>query len=220
MILIPKVVLLLSYITFANAFNLNAKGISCKLSPMCSIKNPSTTFDPFEFGTITVDNQMKNAGLMFGTALASFLASPDAAFAKDGSYGILEGRSASMLHPITMFALFFTTLYSGYLGLKWRQLRDLGEEIKVMTQTLPKLSSGAASFPISAAIQKIDSEILKLNKETDGVQIASLTKDKNILSGSLSLDTKYEELTSTRKKLISGNESRGYACDAVNMKMN
>lgn len=38
------------------------------------------------------------------------------AFAKGGEYGILEGRTASMLHPLTMLALFATSIYAGSLG--------------------------------------------------------------------------------------------------------
>jgi hypothetical protein len=31
--------------------------------------------------------------------------------AKDGEYGVLEGRTASLIHPVIMLGLFLTTLY-------------------------------------------------------------------------------------------------------------
>lgn len=37
-----------------------------------------------------------------------------------------------------MACLFFTTLYSGFLGWQWRQTRELGAELSGLRKQLPK----------------------------------------------------------------------------------
>ena len=121
------------------------------------------------------------------------------AFAAASDYGIFAGRSASMLHPITMFLLFGTTLYSGFLGLQWRRLRGLSDEIKVLQQQAPRLSSGLATFPLSAAVKAIDEKL----KSAEPAEQATLTQDlaKLKTSTAAELDAKIEELKATRSSL-------------------
>merc|ERR1719267_35562 len=66
---------------------------------------------------------MKQGQIAVATSLVTLLLPLQEASAKGGAYGIFEGRTASLLHPITMALLFLTSLYSGYLGLQWRKLR-------------------------------------------------------------------------------------------------
>jgi hypothetical protein len=56
-----------------------------------------------------LDESIKSI-VLFTTAISSFLP-VDIAFAAGGEYGLLEGRTASMLHPLTMLALFSTSIY-------------------------------------------------------------------------------------------------------------
>lgn len=51
------------------------------------------------------------------------------ALAVGGEFGILEGTSVALVHPIVMTGLFFFTLYAGYLGWQWRRVRTLQNEI-------------------------------------------------------------------------------------------
>lgn len=51
------------------------------------------------------------------------------AFAAGGEFGILEGRSFALVHPIVMGGLFVYTLYAGYLGWQWRRVRTIQDEI-------------------------------------------------------------------------------------------
>ena len=67
------------------------------------------------------------AASITAAAAAALLLPTQEAFAKGGEYGILEGRIGSMAHPIVMFALFATSIYSANLGLKYRQLRTIGD---------------------------------------------------------------------------------------------
>jgi hypothetical protein len=112
-----------------------------------------------------------------------------------------------MMHPFTMFALFGTSVYSGVLGLKWRQLRDVGEQLKALSASAPKLSSGKASFPLSESSAKLSAELAtaKAAEAPDASAISALESDIKVLSGAMTLDTEYGELSALRKKLVAGN---------------
>lgn len=77
------------------------------------------------------------------------LAAPDAA-AGNGEFGILEGRTAALLHPLVMGGLFAYTLYAGYLGWQWRSVRTVQDEInelKKQQAPSPAAAAGESSAP-------------------------------------------------------------------------
>lgn len=53
----------------------------------------------------------------------------DVALAVEGEFGILEGRTFALIHPIVMASLFLYTLWAGYLGWQWRRVRTIQNEI-------------------------------------------------------------------------------------------
>jgi hypothetical protein len=128
--------------------------------------------------------------------------------AEANEYGILAGRSASLIHPITNLLLFGTSVYSAYLGLQWRRLRDLGEELKELNKELPIVSTGPAKFPITDSIAALTAELNQLNKnvETDNIlKIKTLTSDLQLLNNALELNSKISEVSATRTELLSMN---------------
>jgi hypothetical protein len=91
---------------------------------------PAKLFNPLNFAleTSTSSPISGSSAKAASIAVAAALLVPTQdAFAKGGEYGILEGRTGSMAHPITMFALFGTSIYSANLGLKYRELRTIGD---------------------------------------------------------------------------------------------
>lgn len=145
------------------------------------------------------------SGLIF--LLPAIFMSIEPAFA-DSSYGILAGRTASMLHPITNFALFATSIYSAYLGLQWRRLRDLSEEIKGLGASLPKLATITARFPLSDLSSELNSQLTALSASDDADKSgkeALIRKDLATIRSTADLDSKYLELTTARKTLQSSN---------------
>lgn len=113
-------------------------------------------------------------------------------------YGILAGRTGSMLHPVTMLMLFLTSIYSGYLGLQWRRLRGISDEIKDYQKQLPVLSSGQATYPLSDKIKSINEQ---LQSTTDSSLSSTLNNDLSKLKSAMEIDTKIGELQATRKQL-------------------
>eukprot|EP01038_Epipyxis_sp_PR26KG_P004035 gene4035-5772_t len=143
----------------------------------------------------------------FLPALAFFLSS-DSVNAAASDYGILAGRTASMLHPVTNLALFATTIYSGYLGLQWRRLRDLGEELKTLNTELPTLSSGKAKAPFSPLIKQLKDDIVSLKQSSMDDSLAKIKtyeNDLSLLNSAKDIEAKIVEITETRKTLLGEN---------------
>jgi hypothetical protein len=81
-----------------------------------------------------------------------------------------------------------TSIYAAYLGLQWRRLREIGEEIKVLNKELPKLSSGPPKIPFSDAKAFITRELISL--AADDASASVLQKDLALLDGAGDLDLK------------------------------
>ena len=101
------------------------------------------------------------------------------AMAQGGEFGLLEGRSAALVHPIVMAGLFFATGYAGYLGYQWKQVRVTGEEIKELKKVLPLVAEGAAAPPPNPQLAAKEAERKAL--------ISGNFKDKHAFMGSLLL---------------------------------
>lgn len=112
--------------------------------------------------------------------------------AEANEYGILAGRTASMIHPLTNFALFATSIYSAYLGLQWRRLREIGEELKVLNNQLTAEQKSAEVYATTTAT-------------ADVIDSQTLIKSENIKTDLVFLEQKIKELTATRKDLLGAN---------------
>lgn len=113
-----------------------------------------------------------------------------------------------MLHPVTMLLLFGTSVYAGTLGLKWRQQREIGEQLKDLNKQLPVLSTGKASSPLAGVASKIKAELVGLQGSEDNdtpLRVATLEGDLKLVLAATELDAKIGELQATRKELIGAN---------------
>lgn len=185
---------------------LNSVTTSCRLQE----KNVEQleSFQPILFAkdNVNTEENFQIHPALILSALTLLVPLEDAS-AAGGAYGVFEGKLASMAHPVTMLALFGTSVYSGYLGLQWRRLRGIGEELKDLTKSMPKLSSGQAKSPISESMAAFNSEIATLSgAEGDNTaRLSTLRSDIGLLKGAMELDSKIIELSQTRKDLISMN---------------
>lgn len=131
--------------------------------------------------------QLKSASIPLTALTFPFFLDAKDAVAAGGEFGILEGRSFALIHPIVMSGLFVYTLYAGYLGWQWRRVRtiqneinELKKEVKPVTVTpegtpveLPKPS------PVEAKIQQLTEERKELIKGS--------YKDRHFNAGSILL---------------------------------
>ena len=168
----------------------------------------SIASDDKEFPTSSMeDRNSQSAGVIFCIAIAALLFPLQEVAADAGSYGVLAGKTASMLHPITNFALFATSLYSAYLGFQWRRLRDIGEELKTLGAQLPSISSGKLKYPVGPTAASLSESIslLQSGGAAEEAQIALLRKDLQIVNSAAEVDAQMAALTATRKDLLSLN---------------
>eukprot|EP00899_Mesostigma_viride_P018873 jgi/Mesvir1/26988/Mv20699-RA.1 len=77
--------------------------------------------------------------------------------ATGGEFGLLEGRSFALVHPIIMAVLFFATGYAGFLGYQWRRVRTIQDEVNELKKQLPpKAADGTQpASPVEAQITEL-----------------------------------------------------------------
>lgn len=100
------------------------------------------------------------------------------AMAVGGEFGILEGRTLALVHPLVMSGLFFYTLWAGYLGWQWRRVRTIQDEINQLKKQQVKSPAPAAaavpagatasdaSPPPPAEVSPVEAKIQKLTEVT------------------------------------------------------
>jgi Protein of unknown function (DUF4079) len=135
------------------------------------------------------------------TSVLTWAASAQVAMADSPDWGLFEGRTGSLLHPLTMGSLLLYSIYTGLLGFQWRRQRTIGDEIKALQKSLPDLQ-GAASLKeaISAA---------KSAEEPQASRIAAL-------ESALPVEQQIKELQQERKSLVeAGPRDKHYSQGAL-----
>ncbi|MED6181915.1 hypothetical protein PIB30_023756 [Stylosanthes scabra] len=135
----------------------------------CSVPAISARLDAKE----SRNNVVQHACVSLSTMVLPFLLRPQEALAVGGEFGILEGRSFALIHPIVLGGLFFYTLWAGYLGWQWRRVRTIQNEIndlKKQVKPAPVTPDGnpvevdAAPSPVQVKIQQLTEERKELLK--------------------------------------------------------
>jgi hypothetical protein len=105
-------------------------------------------------------------------------------------WGIFEGRTGSLLHPITMFGMLGLSISTALLGFNWRRQRTIGDEIKEVKKQLPDLQGA-----------KTVQEALTAARAAETVDTAYVNK----LEAALPLSRELQDLESERKELSQKN---------------
>jgi hypothetical protein len=90
------------------------------------------------------------------TTATAWVASTQLASAAGPDWGIFEGRTGSLLHPVVMGGLFLYSCYTAFLGFQWRRQRTIGDEITALKKTLPDMGGMASVAEAIAAAQEAD----------------------------------------------------------------
>lgn len=124
--------------------------IACVARPQQRVAAPSSS----SFAQQQEQQSLPAWALGPASVLAPLLLTAGEAIAKDGEYGLLEGRTAALIHPAVMFTLLGATLYAGYLGYQIKRTREVGEEIKLLKkQVAPAAADGTPTpSPVDATI--------------------------------------------------------------------
>eukprot|EP00877_Chromochloris_zofingiensis_P001096 jgi/Chrzof1/10988/Cz05g19210.t1 len=130
---------------------------------------------------------VSKAGLAGVGLLAPFIYEVGSALATEGQFGILEGRTAALIHPLVMVVLFGTTVYAGWLGWQWRRTRTIGNDIKALKAQVPKVPVMAGdAAPAPAPTTELDRQIAALEQERKDL-VAGGYRDKHYYTGALLL---------------------------------
>jgi Protein of unknown function (DUF4079) len=124
------------------------------------------------------------SGLAVIGALSTWLAFPLASLADSPDWGLFEGRTGSLLHPVFMGGLFLVSVSTALLGFQWRRQRTIGDDMAALKKNLATLlPAGAAS--VQAAMGD-DAEAQDASKYTEAraieAQIADLQAERKELS--------------------------------------
>ncbi|XP_078178328.1 plant/protein [Carex rostrata] len=149
----------------------------------------------------SVDNRLHPVvPLSVSVAIPSiaFFLSPEAALAAGGEFGILEGRTLALIHPIVMGSLFAYTLWAGYLGWQWRRVRTIQDEINELKKQVkapakeaaPVTAGGGsntpAPLPPSPELSAVEAKIQQLTEERKELLKGSY-RDRHFNAGSILL---------------------------------
>ncbi|XP_020674228.1 uncharacterized protein LOC110093628 [Dendrobium catenatum] len=130
-------------------------------------------------------------------SLPEFIIPPDA-LAVGGEFGILEGRSFALIHPLVMGGLFFYTVWTGYLGWQWRRVRTIQEEINELKKQVKSPVPAAVAAggvesgsqepapPPQAAISSVERKISQLSEERKELLKGGF-RDRHFNAGSILL---------------------------------
>jgi hypothetical protein len=166
-------------------------------------KQQIESFDPLNLSSqednINGDfnDNLKTGMLPLVTLLALTPEAANAAPSPD--WGLFEGKTGSLLHPVIMGSMFALSLSTALKGFQYRRQRTMGAEIKALKQTLPSLN-GASN--LSAAIASAQAA-----EEVDSAMIAKLQSAMPIENEINALLAERKELSS--KGLRDGHFSQG-----------
>ncbi|KDP28442.1 hypothetical protein JCGZ_14213 [Jatropha curcas] len=133
----------------------------------------------------TIQNLCSASLPLTAFAFPIFLDTKDA-LAVGGEFGILEGRTFALIHPLVMGGLFFYTLWAGYLGWQWRRVRTIQNEINELKKQVKPTPVTPEGTPVEAAPSPIDLKVQQLTEERKEL-IKGSFKDRHFNAGSILL---------------------------------
>ncbi|KAK4267043.1 hypothetical protein QN277_023883 [Acacia crassicarpa] len=129
---------------------------------------------------------LKCASLSLSAITLPFLIHPKDAIAVGGEFGILEGRTLALIHPIVMAAFFFYTLWAGYLGWQWRRVRTIQNEINELKKQVKPTPVTPDGNPVEAPPSPVELKIQQLTEERKELLKGSY-RDRHFNAGSILL---------------------------------
>ncbi|KAB1203185.1 hypothetical protein CJ030_MR3G011042 [Morella rubra] len=142
--------------------------------PHPSDSKPSNPSNPTKLGPPSTQSTagpklflhaLKSASLPLTAIAVPFIVDATDAFAVGGEFGILEGRTFALIHPIVMGGLFFYTLWAGYLGWQWRQVRTIQNEITELKKQVKPAPVTPEGKTVEVAPSPVELKIKQLTEE-------------------------------------------------------
>ncbi|XP_028063931.1 uncharacterized protein LOC114267135 [Camellia sinensis] len=156
------------------------------------LSNPSKqhlsipSHNPQKLFTDTIQH-FESASLPLTALAIPFFIDPKDALAVGGEFGILEGRTFALIHPIVMSGLFVFTLWSGYLGWQWRRVRTTQDEINELKKQVKSVAVTPEGTPVEPPPPSpVQAKIQQLTEERKEL-IKGSYRDRHFNAGSILL---------------------------------
>lgn len=145
------------------------------------------SFDPLNLsGEDLIGNDFKPA--VASVALMATTLIPEVANAAGPDWGLFEGKTGSLLHPVIMGSMFLLSCTTALKGFQYKRQRTIGDEITALKKTLPDLG-GATSLKDAIA-------------QAESAEDAALV---NKLKAALPIQSDIDTLVAERKELSKQN---------------
>jgi len=153
----------------------------------------SNSYDPLGFAIkeeeeeVKVSIARKTSAAMVIALLSSSTMMPSSANAAGPDWGLFEGRTGSLLHPVIMGSMLLLSLGTALLGFQYRRQRNLGSEISELKKTLPSMNGAstlADAIANAEAAETVDTMLVQSLKAAIPVEmeIQALTQERKDLS--------------------------------------
>ncbi|KAI3904607.1 hypothetical protein MKW98_014787 [Papaver atlanticum] len=149
-------------------------------------KKKKNTTELFQNLIHQTTHHLKSSPLPLTVFTLPFLLDPQDALAAGGEFGIFEGRTLALIHPIAMGGLFLYTLWAGYLGWQWRRVRTTQNEINELKKQVKPVAVSPEGKEIPSPPSPIEVKIQELTEERKLLLKGSF-KDRHFNAGSILL---------------------------------
>ena len=154
------------------------------------------TFDPLNLASSQRVSKANSPDSKRAIAIAAIMTfAPLDASAAGPDWGIFEGRTGSLLHPVMMGGMLLLSLSTALKGFQYRRQRTMGQEISELKKQLPNLN-GASNI----------GEALAAAKSSEVIDYAMI----NTLEQALPLEEQVNALVQERKDLSKMNLKDGH----------
>jgi len=160
------------------------------VTPLRSAIEEESSFDPFDIDHIHDSGDQlltvrRVSTIVSATFLSVLLGLPTVSSAAGPDWGIFEGKTGSLLHPVVMGSLFLFQISTAIKGFNWKRQRTIGDEISALKKQIPSLPEGA----------KTVQEAIDMNRDSD----------VSIYKAALDVERELNALNEERKTLASQN---------------
>lgn len=177
----------LSFANLAHGFSpISSSTGSVRKATNLYAKEPEiASFDPLNLSSEEdfSNNDVRPSMLPYVALLAL---TPEAAHAAPSpDWGLFEGKTGSLLHPVIMGSMFLLSLSTALKGFQYRRQRTMGAEISALKKTLPSFGeSSSLSAAIAAAQEAEDSSMVSVLQRAMPIQqeIDALVQERKDLS--------------------------------------
>jgi len=138
---------------------------------------------------------MTSAQALSTAATSAVLLFPSIASAAGPDWGLFEGKTGSLLHPVSMFGMVALSISAGLKGFAWRRQRTMGDEISELKKLIPAYEGKTLSEGIASAEAAEESALVSKLKAAMPIQkeIDELVAERKELASQGNRDTHFSQ---------------------------